>query len=241
MGSDCDYPAAPVALIHSGPSPQRHPQMTVLVNGIATPRGRFLLPALLLIVCGCAASPIISQWSNPAYSEGRGGSPFRRVLVIGVSEQTAIRRNFEDRFVAALVEAGIDAVPSYRLFPESGKIAEARLKEAVEASRSDAAIITRLTHVERRTEVEPGFYDPYPAWRLYGWYSAAWHRGFYTPSRVYSYPIYYSETTLHDVAKDEVVWSGTLRTIDPSNAGAAIDSYIETVVRALRSSGILRH
>jgi hypothetical protein len=101
-------------------------------------------------------------------------------------------------------------------------------------------IITRLTHVERRTEVEPGYYDPYPAWGLYGWYSAAWYRGFYTPARVYSYPIYYSETTLHDVAKDEVVWSATIRTIDPEDAGTAIADYVGTVIRALRSRNIIR-
>jgi hypothetical protein len=150
-------------------------------------------------------------------------SSFQRIMVIGVTDQTAIRRNFEDEFVAERKAAGIDALRGYQFFPESGKVAEARLKEAVQRSRADGMIITRLTRVDQRREITPGFYDP-PAVGIYGWYSSAWYGGLYTPPRVYSYPVFYSETTLHDVAKDEIVWSGTIRTIDPENVNDASKS-----------------
>lgn len=184
---------------------------------------------------GCATKRIINAWSNPAYAGAERGFPFRRIMVIGVTDQPAIRRNFEDRFVLALEAAGAAAIPSYRLFPENGKISEARLKAALNASGPDAVMITRLTHVERRTEVEPGFYHPYPGWRLYGLYCSAWY-GDYGPPRVYDHRVYYSETTLHDVANDEIVWSGTIRTVEPENIKATIQGYVD----ALQSSGILR-
>jgi len=48
------------------------------------------------MLTGCAATQIINQWSNPDYT----AATFKRVLVIGVSKQTSIRRTFEDEFVA---------------------------------------------------------------------------------------------------------------------------------------------
>ena len=193
----------------------------------------------ILAASGCATKAIMSQWSNPDYTYSERAAPFKRIMVIGVTDQTAIRRNFEDEFVAELKSAGVDALPSYGFFPESGKVAGARPNEAVQRSRADGVIITRLTGVDQRTEITPGFYDP-PAVGIYGWYSSAWYGGLYTPPRVYSYPIFYSETTLHDVAKDEIVWSGTIRTIDPENVNDAIEDYVDTVIEALQRKNLLR-
>ena len=187
---------------------------------------------------GCASKAIISQWSNPAYRSA--GVPFKRIIVIGATDQTSIRRNFEDNFTAALKAAGVDAVPSYLYVPENGKVAERRLKEAVLKAGADGVIITRLLRVEQRTEVSPGYYDPYPAYGLYGWYSSAWYGGFYTPPRVYSYPVYFSETTLYDVEKDDVVWTGTIRTIDPENLNKAIENYVKAVIEALKENNLLK-
>ncbi|MGH7927124.1 MAG: hypothetical protein ACREQV_04960, partial [Candidatus Binatia bacterium] len=191
-----------------------------------------------LMTSGCAAKRLISQWSNPVYRSS--SLSFKRVLVVGATHQTSIRRNFEDEFTAQLKATGVSAVPSYRYIPENGKVAEPRLKEAVRKADADAVIITRILRVEEGTEVSPGYYDPYPVLGLYGWYSSAWYGSFYTPPRVYRYPVYFSETTLYDVAKDEVVWTGTIRTIDPENVNEAIDNYVETVVVALKEKNILR-
>ncbi|MGH7824536.1 MAG: hypothetical protein ACREQ7_05095 [Candidatus Binatia bacterium] len=191
----------------------------------------------VLSLAGCATKRIISQWSNPAYTPP--SLSFKKIMVIGATDQAAIRRNFEDEFVSELKAAGVDAVPSYRYIPENGKVAEARLKEAVQESAAGAVIMTRLVRVEERTEVSPGYFDPFPAFRLYGWYSSAWYGGFYVPPRVYRYPVFFSETTLYDVVKDEVVWTGTMRTIDPENVNEAIENYVQTVIEALKEKNIL--
>jgi hypothetical protein len=53
------------------------------------------------------------------------------------------------------------------------------------------------------------------------------------------YNIVTSEATLYDVGKNEVVWSGTSRTIQPDNAGAAIKEYVQAVVAALHNKNLL--
>ncbi|HWO43062.1 MAG TPA: hypothetical protein VNO43_14775 [Candidatus Eisenbacteria bacterium] len=202
---------------------------------------RARLPVAAVVVAligGCATKRIVTQWSNPNYAGP--AQAFKRILVIAATDQTALRRNFEDAMVARLKAAGVDAVPSYRYFPENGKVPEPRLKEAVQKSGADAAMITRLIGVTRRTEVTPGYYDPFPAFGLYGWYASAWYGGFYVPPRVYRYPVFFSETTLYDVVKDEVVWTGTIRTVDPEEIDEAIDDYASTVVAALQEKNLLR-
>ena len=82
--------------------------LTTSIMLMKIPPGRIVgwLIAAALLLGGCAATQIINQWSNPSYA----AVSFKRILVIGVSKQTTIRRNFEDEFVAQLRAAGADAV-----------------------------------------------------------------------------------------------------------------------------------
>jgi hypothetical protein len=163
----------------------------------------------------------------------------RRVLVVGATDQTSIRRNFEDEMTARLKSNALATFPSYHYLPEAEPFSESRLKEAARKADADAMIVSRLSRVEERTEVSPGYYDPYPAFGLYGWRSSLWYRGLYSPPRVYRYPVYFTETTLYDIAKNEVIWTGTIRTINPDDMPKEIADYVGVVVSALKAENIL--
>ena len=203
---------------------------------IKIPPGRILgsLIAAALLLSGCAATEIVNQWSNPSYA----AVSFKRILVIGVSKQTTIRRNFEDEFVAQLRAAGADAVPSYEFTPESGPVEESRLERAVKQAGADAVITTRLVRVERQAEYIPGTYRPYPGFGFYRWYSSAWV-GFYEPPRLRYYDIYTSETSLHDVRNDRLVWSGIAKTRQLGDIRQETKEYVEVVIAALREKNLL--
>jgi Domain of unknown function (DUF4136) len=194
----------------------------------------------IAVACGlaaCAASTkIVNQWVSPDYTSPR----FRKILVIGVSKQPSIRRTFEDEFVTQFKAAGVEAVPSYLYIPEDGQVEESRLQAAVKQAGADAVIITRLVRVEKKTEVSPGFYQPAPAlgYGFYGGYSAAWY-GYYEPPRVYQYDVYISETNLYDMAKNQLVWTGTVETTAPDDINKEIQRYVDTVIDALKSKNIL--
>lgn len=190
---------------------------------------------VLLTIAGCASTQIVNQWSNPDYTSPH----FRKILVIGVSKQTSVRRTFEDEFVAQLKAAGVDAVPSYRYIPEDGPVGEARMQEAVKRAGADAAILTRLVRVEQKTHVTPGYYGLPPAYGFYRWYSSAW-LDYYEPPRVYRYEVYTSETSLYDMARNQVVWTGTVQTTAPGEIREEIKSYVEVVMKALNEKNLLR-
>jgi len=196
-----------------------------------------LVVAVILGSTGCGSTTrIVNQWSHPDYASPR----FSRILVIGVSKQPSLRRTFEDEFAAKLKAAGVDAVPSYRYIPEDGPVDETRLQAAVKQANADAAIVTRVVRVERKTQVSPGFYQPAPApgFGFYPGYSVAW-LGYYEPPMVYQYDVYISETSLYDMARNLLVWSGTAETRAPGDINKEITRYVDVVIKALRSKNLL--
>lgn len=193
-----------------------------------------LFMAATLLLSGCAATQIINQWSNPSYT----AASFKRIMVIGVSKQSSIRRTFEDEFVAQLTAAGTAAVPGYEFIPEDGQVEESRLAEAVKRADADAVITTRLVRVEREAEYIPGTYGPYPGFGFYRWYSSAWV-GFYEPPRLRFYDIYISETSLYDVGNDRLVWSGIAKTTKLNDIRSEIQEFVEVVIAALREKNLL--
>lgn len=184
---------------------------------------------------GCAAThPLISEWSNPAYRSAN----FRRVVIGGLGGETSVRRNFEDEFVVQLRALGIDALPSYRVVADGDKMDEEKLKLAARQAGADAMLFARAIQVEQKIQYSGGYF-PAPWFGFYGPYGGVTWQGLYGAPSVYRYNEYTSETTLYDLAKNDVVWTGTLKTTEPENVRTAIGSYVGAVIRALREKNLL--
>ncbi|MBI1996776.1 MAG: DUF4136 domain-containing protein [Deltaproteobacteria bacterium] len=179
------------------------------------------------------ATPIVSEWRNPAYALG----PFKRIMVGGLSRETSVRRNFEDEFVVQLRAAGIDALASYRYIPQDEGVDENNLKQAAQKARADAVLFARSLKTEQKTNYGPTF--PYLSFGIFGSNVGASWSGLSGAPGAYRYNEYTSETTLYDVAKNEVVWTGTVKTTEPENEQTAIKSYVEAVMKALDAQNLL--
>ena len=190
--------------------------------------------SVTLTLSGCStATPIVSEWRNPAYAAG----PFKRIMVGGPSGETSVRRTFEDEFVVQLRGAGIDALASYRYIPEDEGIDENNLKQAAQKARADAVLFPRSVKMEERTNYGPTF--PYLSFGIFGSNVGASWSGLSGAPSVERYKEYTSEATLYNVAKNELVWTGTIRTTDSENSQTAIKSYVEAVMKALDAQNLL--
>jgi len=190
--------------------------------------------SVTLTLSACStATPIVSEWRNPAYALG----PFKRIMVGGLSRETSVRRNFEDEFVIQLGAAGIDALASYRYIPEDEGIDENNLKQAAQNARADAVLFARSVKMEQKTNYGPTF--PYLSFGIFGSNVGASWSGLSGAPGAYRYNEYTSETTLYDVAKNEVVWTGTIKTTELENVQTAIKSYVEAVMKALDAQNLL--
>ena len=189
-----------------------------------------------LALIGCSASnPIVSEWRNPAY----GGVSFRRIMVGGLGGETSVRRNFEDEFLAQFRAAGIEAIPSYQYLAEDEKVDETKLRQAAQKAGADAAIFARAINVEQKTQFSPNYYS-FPWFGIYGSHGGATWQGPYGTPSVYRYNEYTSETTLYDVVKNEVVWTGTIKTTEPDDVKTAIKAYVKAVIKTLQEKNLLR-
>ena len=188
-----------------------------------------------LVLAGCStANFIVSEWRNPAYV----APVFKTVMVGGLSEQTSVRRNFEDEFLAQLKAAGVDVLPSYRHFPDDEKIDDAKLKQVARKAGADALIVARPVKVEQKTEYGPSYY-PTPSIGIFGGHVAGVWQVPYGAPNVTRYTEYTSEATLYDLAKDEIVWTATLRTSELENLNTAVKLYVESVINALKEKNLL--
>jgi len=193
----------------------------------------FIVSAALGLL-SCSSTQVVNQWSNPAYT-----SPsFKKVIVIGVTKQTAIRRSFEDEFAARLKAAGVNAVPSYLYISQDGPVGEAVLKQALKEAGADGVIITRLVRVQQKTEIAPGYYAPDPGMAVHPLYTTAWN-DYYEPPIVYHSEIYTCETTLYDTVKNQVVWKGTAQAEATGNISQEIRDYANTIVGELKDKMLI--
>ncbi len=188
---------------------------------------------LCLAVAGCASTSLVNEWQSPDAAPA-----MRKVLVVGVTNQSSVRRVFEDEFAAQLRAAGVEAVPSYSLLPEDGQAEQAVLEAAVHDAGADAVLVTRLVKQEQRVDVSPGSYRPAFGMGFYGWYSSAW-MGFYDPPTVYQYDVVTAETSLYSPPQSRLVWSGTTETFSPKDVKKETADFARIIIAALKKRGIV--
>ena len=188
---------------------------------------------MILALNGCStATPIVSEWRNPAPAS----SSFQRLMIGGPSGDASVRRNFEDEFVAQLAAVGVEALASYRYIPENEGENENTLKQAAQDSRTDGLLFMRSVKVEQKTHY-PAI-GPEISFGIFGSNAAAGWSGIPGSSGPTRYNEYTSETALYDVARNELVWTGTVKTKEPNNVQTAIKSYVQTITKALTAQNL---
>ena len=192
---------------------------------------------LVAALSACASTTLDNSWKDPQYS----GGPVGKVLVVGISNQASVRRTFEDTFSQALTQAGVQAVPSHTLIPQDGQIPEDVLKKAVEQAGADGVLITRMVGRQTDVAVTPSAMAPpvYGMRRHYnGFYTSSWS-GYYEPVTVQQFNYVVTETTLFRTDAPEPVWSGTARTLDPTEVRKATEDFSKVMIPALKKERLI--
>ena len=197
------------------------------------------------LLAACAGPTMVGDWVNPGFQ----GPKFKKILVMGISPDTNVRRIFEDQFVAELRARNVDAVASYRQTQDDGELGEEQVREIMRTTGAGAVVVTRVARVERETVVNPGstrvttFGPVRSNWEghrhdsFYGLYSSAWTT--HMPPTVHEFDVYTLETNLWSVDGNELVWSGTTESLAPSNVFREIEQLIGLVIDAWVERGLI--
>jgi hypothetical protein len=202
-------------------------------------RSRYFAAVSLLgwLVAGCATTtPIVSVWRNPDYA----AVSFTRIMVGGLGGEISTRRLFEDEFIDRLRAAGIDSVASYRLVSDVGAVDESKIKDAARKAGAEVLILARSVRVEEGTEYSGSYLPPASWFGIFGSHGGVSVSGLGGVPSASRYIEYTTETTLLDVAKNEVVWTATAVARERASGESAVKSTVDAVLKALAENNYLR-
>lgn len=198
----------------------------------------------LLIAASCSLTNLNAVWKDPQYQ----GDKLNNILVIGGSKNQVIRRIFEDEFTARFKSRGINAIPSYTIFPSEKTLDKDTIEFKSRDLGIDAMLITRVidTKTKRELTAVPSNYyyrDVY----FYDWpnrysrfYSGDFFRN-YPNDRVYysQYEIVNLETTMYDIQTGKLIWSALLDTVLGGSSELEVSSIVKVIMNNLAENGLI--
>ncbi|MGB8330631.1 MAG: hypothetical protein WCE62_10935 [Polyangiales bacterium] len=184
-------------------------------------------------------------WRNPGYEQ----TVFKKLLVVGVSQNEEGRRLFEDTFAKALSSDEGTALPSWGHLPQSTQLTEEQIRGAIEGGGYDGLLITQVLSVDENKEYVPGsthtvaprnfgYYGGYGYYGYYGYYSGS-YASVHDPGYFKTDTTFRLETNLYSVATGGLVWSGQSDTVDPESVADVIDSMTAAVAKQLRQEKLI--
>ncbi|MEJ0045653.1 MAG: hypothetical protein WDN04_05620 [Rhodospirillales bacterium] len=206
-----------------------------IATGIRTAVALFVALAL----AACSATRLTSAWLSDSYH----GPAFKKIIVLGVSEDGATRRLFEDSFAASLTRSGVQAFPGYTLLPgiedPTPGAGTGRGTARRRGRRAGDAAVAGGTE----NQVSPGYVRTVPAFGypggFYGFYG--YYRTVLVEPRIYTYDVAELETNLWALDGASVlVWSATSQSFTPDQASSIGTALATEVSGALKAAGLIQ-
>ena len=197
-----------------------------------------VLPFLLMsLLSGCVSTSLVDQWKDPGYA----GPPVHKVLVVGVQRDQGRRRVWEDAMVSALGRRGVQAEPSYQVFPDKAPKPE-DLSSMAARDHFDGVVATHF--VKERQHI-----DSYPVggWGP-GWAGGGWGPGWGWGWEPWDSPGYIQteyrtdyQTDVYTVDGDggKLIWTAVTRSVDASSSRHVTEEISHVLVPKLVHDGIL--
>lgn len=189
-----------------------------------------------LLAAGCAATRVDVQWSNPDFAARKIEG---KVLVVGLTQDEAMRRVYEDELAARLTVRGLGVIRSYEIV--QGAFGADGNKTILEAARRQGATAVLSSAVVGHEHIKRVTVDDTPMrWHgaYEGWYSHYWPY-LYRHTEVRITERYYASTTLIDVASGKISWTARTHTDATGNAGRDIKEFAGVVLDTMAKGALI--
>jgi len=198
-----------------------------------------LLLACLLILGGCSSTRLVTSWRDASFQGGQ----LRKPLVMAIVQKQIIRAKLEDEFVSQLRTMGVEAVQSYKFFPDQQGLDHDTIRARFPETGCDSVLVTRLVDVKKETAYVPGstqvtsyggpgYYDNF------GSYYANSYTVVSTPGYTYDYKVYTLETNLYEARDEKLVWTAVTETEEPASVDAALKEFAVIVTGNMKKNNL---
>ncbi|HTG80739.1 MAG TPA: hypothetical protein VL949_02280 [Geobacteraceae bacterium] len=200
-----------------------------------------LVLTCLLFLAGCSSTKIVTSWRDDSYRSGT----FKKPLVLAIATKQVVRAKLEDELVRELRALGVDAMQSYRIFPEQEGLSADTIKAKLPGTDRDSILVTHLVDVKKETVYVPARTDVYPTgetmplyYDRFGTYYAQSHSVVSSPGYSYEAKTYMVETNLYNAGNEKLVWTLVTATEEPGSFDAAVKDFVGTVIRGLEKNKV---
>jgi len=196
----------------------------------------YKLLAFLLVFSflpACAVTKFHSVSLDDTYT----GGPLKKILIVGVANQSKYRLMFERIFTAEFGKRGVEAVASHKVIILASDLTKERIVRAAEKLGADAVLVTFVV----------GIKDQYLTYDSQNVQRAT--RGKLSWNWVNTYasePITYTKlesvrlsTNIFERKTEKLVWNGISETVDMESVEEVIDSLCKAVLKDISKKGLI--
>jgi hypothetical protein len=201
----------------------------------------FFLAVVTTVFSGCSTTTLLTSWNDSTVQS----YTLKKPLIVAIVKTPLIRKKLEDEFVKSFQKIGINAVPSYTVFPEMGDLAPDSVKGRLPSIGRDSILVIRLldvkqetVHVPARTDVYGSGYARPAYYGSYGGYYANSVSVVSTPAYNYVDKKYVAESNIYDAIDGKMIWTGATETEDTNAIDAAVADFTQVLMKDIRAKSI---
>jgi hypothetical protein len=200
---------------------------------------RFCLPVLLLgvlFLSGCSYSRVLTSWRDDSFQRGQ----LKKTMVLAVVEKKIVRWRLEDEFAQHLRALGVDAVQSYKTFPDLKGVDAGIIKAAAVKAGLDSVLVSRLVDTRKETiDVAPSYSTFGTSSANFNTYYGSSYTTVYSPGYTYDYKVFSVQNNLYSVHDEKLVWSAIAEAEEPpEQLDAIFKQFTEVIINDLKAKNI---
>ena len=202
-----------------------------------------MLAVLAFLLFGCSSSRLVDEYVNRESPNFRAS----KVLVVGLTPDGGLQRQFEYSLALALEGKKVAAVKSVDYFgsANNGKDQLAddfgRIQQQLLADGFDAILFSKITGRESKVTLAQSYRNLAKTFQTMSDYYQE-NQVFESDPGLEDYPVYNTETSLYCLCpaqEGDLIWRGKIDIVDPPGAATTIRDYVKTLMRAFSKNKLL--
>lgn len=191
----------------------------------------------IISLVGCSSTPKVeNNWVAPEV----GSIKFSKVMVVAATPDGALRRNAEDA-IAKVIPPKVETVTSYSTLEDAESLKSAKaVTDAAAAAGVDGIIVMRPLGKNTEVNYMPGTNYPEPYWNFTGYYRPSWGlSAYYDPGYITTDTTVGIETNIYDAESGDLIWSGSVKIMNPDNLTELINENAIAVLAKLKEQQLI--
>ncbi len=195
----------------------------------------FILVSLALIT-SCASTQLTNTWSDSSYNK-----KVSKIMILGISSNASVKRNYEDTLARHLKAQGVQAVSANTILSSDDEDEKEKISAILEEKGFDSILVTRVISKEKEQRYVPG--APYAG--QYGYYNGfgSYYDRAYpvanSPGYLVNDTIVVLETNVYETKDAKLIWAVTSETFNPDNIAKEIENLSKLLVSQLKKDSVI--